>query len=205
MIDICYRTGYMGNDLNGTGIFKDKKLFSLLFCLYYPYYESSNCFVAVNEGGGVIGYIIGTPDTKKQLRRFIIKMSPKIIFRLVFYTLWCYPESFRLTMHFLFSLKKEDISHGLNMEYPAHLHINVLGGYQGAGIGKKLLSAFEERMRSLHASGIHLDTTNYNKKAVPFYLKAGYQLICENKSEMWPGVAGFKHLTFAKKLLYGKE
>ena len=63
IMHVCYKTGYMGEDV--TDYFKDKKLFGLLFCLYYPKYATEYCFVAVDKGR-VVGYILGHPDTERR-------------------------------------------------------------------------------------------------------------------------------------------
>jgi hypothetical protein len=57
--EVCYRTGFMGEDLTGTGRFEDPRLFALIFCLYYLWFEADHCFVA-EDAGKVVGYIIGS-------------------------------------------------------------------------------------------------------------------------------------------------
>jgi ribosomal protein S18 acetylase RimI-like enzyme len=200
IIDICYHTGFMGEDLTGKGKFNDKKLFGYLFCFYYPCYEKDNCYVAVDSEEKIIGYIIGTTNSKKQLQRFILKMSARILYRLLFYTLWWHTESFRTVMHFLRSLFREHDPINLFSEYPAHLHINILPGHQGEGVGRRLLSQFENHMKDLKVPGIHLKTSNYNNKAITFYLKAGYNKYYENANSVWPGVLNYKSIIFTKKL-----
>ncbi|MFX0066424.1 MAG: GNAT family N-acetyltransferase [Candidatus Hermodarchaeota archaeon] len=83
IIQICHATGYMGED--ATLYFFDRKLFALMHALYYTDYEPENCFVAEVDGK-VIGYIIGTKDTVRQRRRFVLRVSWKIILHILFYT-----------------------------------------------------------------------------------------------------------------------
>ena len=95
ILDICYKTGFMGDDLTDTNRFNDKTLFGYLFCVYYTRYESQNAFVAVDtESDKVIGYILGTENTLRQELNFIFRMGWRIFMRLFFYTSWRYPESF---------------------------------------------------------------------------------------------------------------
>jgi ribosomal protein S18 acetylase RimI-like enzyme len=98
------------------------------------------------------------------------------------------------------SLLREHDPRNLFSEYASHFHINILPGYQGEGIGSELLSLFENHMKSLNVLGIHLKTSNYNEKAIGFYLKAGYNKIYENPNFVWPDVADYKSLIYAKKL-----
>ncbi|MFW9992421.1 MAG: GNAT family N-acetyltransferase [Candidatus Odinarchaeota archaeon] len=198
---ICYKTGYMGEDLTGKELFNDQKLFGYLFCLYYLMYELQHCFVAENtEIGRVVGYVIGTDDSEKQYSQFRKKMIPRIVLRVLMVSWWKYPESFRMIRHLqkLEEGSTETIS--IEKDYPAHLHINVLSDYQGIGVGSRLLEKFEQHMEDLKVPGIHLGTSSKNVKAIPFYRKHGYKVIHEQEGAMWPGETGVKGLIFAKKL-----
>ncbi len=197
--EICYRTGFLGEDLAVTGRFNDRKLFGYLFCQYYVLYETENCFVAIDneDNGRVVGYIIGTCSTKKQQRRFALSFAWRIILRLIFLTSWKYPESFATVWFFLKSFKLEE---GLSIDYnkyPAHLHINVLGTHQRMGIGEALLEAFEANIRN-KAVGIHLGTTSMNNKAIPFYMKKGYSVLREVDGCIWNGVQDCRVIKFVK-------
>jgi hypothetical protein len=65
IINICYRTGFYGGDLSGKKIFGDKKLFAMRFVLHYIRFQPEYCFVYKTDGK-VVGYIVGTDNTKKQ-------------------------------------------------------------------------------------------------------------------------------------------
>ncbi len=199
--DICYRTGYMGENLTGKKIFNDKKLFGLLFCSYYLRYETENCFVVIDKrNNNTAGYIIGTMDSRKQLKNFELKMVWRIAIRLFFHTLWVHPESFKCTMGFLFNLDMKDEPENLHDEFPAHLHINISPEYQRSGIGTLLMDAFEKHIRDNSVKGIHLRTSNYNKKALAFYEKRGYTLLYEKEGRAWPGIKKYKNIILDKKL-----
>lgn len=200
VLNICYRTGFLGEDLSGQNKFNDQKLFGYLFCLYYLLYEPTNCFVAVTAGKEVVGYIIGTANSRRQSRNSIAKMGMRIVGRLLLVTSWRYPESFRATLYFLASYFREHPPRDLQRKYPAQLHMNLLPQYQGQGIGSKLISRFEKQMAELAVTGIHLKTSNRNLKAVPFYQKKGYQLLYDHPNDLWPGVADNHSLIFVKAL-----
>lgn len=198
--DICYKTGFMGEDLTESGKFNDKTLFSYLFCMYYPLYEIDNCFVALDDAKGkIIGYIIGSENTIKQEEAFMQKMIPRIAFRMCTYTIFFHPESFRAVLLFIKSLELKGIKETVYIEYPAHLHINILPEYQKLGIGSALLKTFELHMKNKKVSGIHIWTSNKNVKAVPFYRKHGYEIIYERENKVWEGVEGYQDIIFGKK------
>ena len=196
LIDICWRTGLMGESLEGTGRFEDRRLFAMFFCRHYLRFEPESCFVAVASGGEVpveraVGYIVGTADTAAQHRDFGRRMVPRIAARLALYDSWRHPESFRQTL--AFAAAERSIDRGLAVQlggpaFPAHLHINLLPEWQGRGQGGRLMDIFLDRLRSLGCPGVFLETTDRNLKALPFYLARGFEVVGEAPVEVWPGL-----------------
>ena len=200
IMEICYKTGYLGEDLTGRGLFNDKLLFSYFFCLYYSRYESENCFVAVDtKEDKAVGYILGTCDTLKQRKRFLHKMGWRIFLRIIQVTIWNYPETVKSIFHLAKNVGVESGSRQIYKEYPAHLHINILPEYQRRGIGKKLIDAFENNIKH-YASGIHLITSSRNVKAIPFYHKKGYTVVAQCNFNMWRDAGNTMRIIFAKKI-----
>ncbi|MFX0125938.1 MAG: GNAT family N-acetyltransferase [Candidatus Hodarchaeota archaeon] len=204
VIDICWRTGYMGEEAKGR--FDDPYLFGLLFCIYYLDYEPDNCFVAMDEESEVIiGYILSSFDSRKQEKRFRRIMTPKIFRRVFFYTIWRRPKTFKTLLYFRKIEKKSPPipnEEELLSSYPAHLHIDILPEWHRKGIGTKLIHTLESHLSSSGVLGVHLGTTDYNVKAIPFYSKVGFSLIYEGPSGygMWPDAPEAKPLIFAKKI-----
>jgi ribosomal protein S18 acetylase RimI-like enzyme len=202
--DICYRTGYHGEDLTGTGRFNDRHLFGLLFSLYYTYHERANSFVAEERdpgriSGRIAGYILGTLDTAALEKRFSRLWTARIAARGILATWWRYGESFRALWHFSRVVGTfPSLSH-IHEEYPAHLHINLLPEYQRRGIGGRLMSALEMHVKAAGVPGIHLVTSDRNIKAVPFYRAHGYRIVAELSPGIWSDAPGAKGLVFAKK------
>ncbi|MBD3229358.1 MAG: GNAT family N-acetyltransferase [Candidatus Lokiarchaeota archaeon] len=203
IMKVCYRTGYMGEDVEGH--FGDKYLFGLFFCLYYPWYEWWNCFVAVRNNK-IVGYILGTLNTEKQEKFFAIKMIWRILLRLVFVSWWRYPNILKVLVHLICQAPKALGNNGvlnqkdINDKFPAHLHIDILETYQRKGIGSKFINRFEDHLRKHGIKGVHLGTSSKNVKAIPFYKKNGYKIIKIGDSTLWPNTPDVKDLTFAKRL-----
>ena len=202
--EITYRTGFKGEDLTDRGFIDDKRLCFLMSIYYYVRYEPEHFFVAVDaDDGAVVGFIGGTPDTRAQKRQFALKIIPRIVLRTLFYTIWRYPQSFRTMVgmrHMADSLEDRETAAAIQSEYPAHLHINLLEAYQGQGIGTRLMHHFERHLIDQGVSGVHLGTTNHNRKAVPFYVKMGFEIIGETVVRSHPVLDDLRLLTFAKKL-----
>jgi len=200
--EITYRTGFKGEDLTGKNYFNDKYLFYLLFIYYYPKFEPEHCFVAEEkQSGKVIGFICGTTDTKRQETKFYRQMPCRIILRIFSSTIWRYPK----TLVTLFKMAQMGISFDpatsskIKSSYPAHLHINILQEYQHLGLGMQLIQCFENHIRDLGIKGVHLKTTSYNLKAIPFYFKAGFQLVDEVPMKHFR-FKDIKLLTFVKMI-----
>jgi len=198
LVDICWRTGLMGETLEGTGRFEDRRLFGMLFCLHYPRFEPESCFVAVAGEGPearAVGYCIGTVDTIAQKRDFEQRMIPRIAARLFIYDIWRYPESFLQTLAFARAQREEPAPTAApepelgGPAFPAHLHIDLLPEWQGRGIGGALMSAFLEHLRERGCPGVFLETSDRNYKALPFYEKLGFQVARETPpGEFWLGL-----------------
>jgi ribosomal protein S18 acetylase RimI-like enzyme len=202
--EITYRTGFNGQDLTGRGYFDDKRLFFLIFIFYYTKYEPEHCFVAVDSPTDtVVGFIVGTPDTSAQAPRFQRTMPLRIVLRALLVTSWRYPSTLK-TLQGMWRMAQEITEQGLDAttlaEYPAHLHVNLFPEYQGMGIGTRLMRCYEQHLISHKAAGVHLQTSNYNQKAIPFYRKMGFTIIKETATAHHPLLEDFTLLTFAKRL-----
>lgn len=194
--EISYRTGYMGEDAKGH--FRDVKLFGYLFGLYYVLFEPENGFVA-EDSGQVVGYIVGTADAAGLPRRFSRQMLWRLLLRLILFTSWRYPKDFFEVLYW--NRHNDEVNAAPPAGYPAHLHINIMPGYQRLGIGGELIRLFEERLRANKIAGVYLETSNHNVKAIPFYMKQGFEILAERPQSHWRGVDGHKTLVFGRKLL----
>ena len=204
--EITYRTGFNGEDLTGRHYFDDQRLFFLIFIYYYVHFEPEHCFVAVSDDRqpAVVGFICGTPDTVAQEANYARKIPWRIGLRAFAYTSWRSPRTFKTLIdmnHQREGLPDQERSKQIVAKYPAHLHINLMPGYQGLGIGSRLIQTFEDHMRRLGVSGVHLTTTNQNFKAVPFYQKMGFSLQYQSEIIPHPHFDDLRFLVFVKTLM----
>jgi ribosomal protein S18 acetylase RimI-like enzyme len=196
---ILYRTGFQGESLEGTGRFDDRRLFALVHTEGYVAFHARDAFVAYDRADGkVVGYVLGAPDSTTHDMLFRRRMAWRIALRAFLVSWWRYPESFRQVR--MWSKLKEDEAAPYYVEYPAHLHIDILPEYQRMGIGEKLMRLFEERMSSQGVSGIHLITSNRNLKALPFYRKIGYTMLEQSPGAYWRDLEGQVSVVFGKSL-----
>jgi ribosomal protein S18 acetylase RimI-like enzyme len=181
--EVCYRTGFMGEDLTGSGRFDDPRLFALIFCLYYLWFDTEHCFVAEVEGK-IVGYIIGTGRAESHGPDFDRRMLWRIALRLYAYTSWRHPAAFREVLRWRRNEGDSSPPHG----YRAHLHINILPGYQRRGLGSGLMAAFTAKLKEEGHSRVYLETSNHNQKALAFYRKYGFEEIARRPQVFWSGV-----------------
>ena len=59
-------------------------------------------------------------------------------------------------------------------QYPAHLHIDILPGYQRMGIGHGLMDALMANYRKKGVKGVMLGVDPNNIKGISFYKKYGF-------------------------------
>ncbi|MFC4950441.1 GNAT family N-acetyltransferase [Pseudonocardia sp. GCM10023141] len=166
--DICIRTGDGGVD--ATPVYPDPQILPAIFALPYVELEPDLAFVVDHEGT-VAGYVLGAADTATFARRFAAEWLPTVADR---YPLPVGPpstpaERMALLLHHPERMVRPELA-----DYPAHLHIDLLPGHQGAGYGRKLITAL---FAALHAKGVarvHLEMATSNTGARAFYDRVGF-------------------------------
>jgi GNAT superfamily N-acetyltransferase len=193
------RNGFAGDK---TDQFEDMRLFYLTFIAYYTRWLPEHAFVAL-EGEQVIGYILGCPDTVAQEAHWSEVMPSEIAAHIESVTQVRYPRTFQVYQN-MAAMSAEAAAHPLDAgfleRYPAHLHINLHPDHHSRGIGTHLFTRFEAHLRGLGVPGLHLQTSNYNVKAIPFYRKMGFTLHSEAAVASHPLMSDYRVLTFAKTL-----
>ena len=147
---------------------ESKRLYLLkMYCDYYIECEPENCFVAVDvdeEGKEkVVGYTLCAIDCESYAKRFLEKYLPKI-------------KSYsKLNAHFA---KSEVMLYGRFASFfPAHMHIDILPGYQKQGIGRMLVDALKNHLSERNVKGVMLIAGKKNENAKAFYRKNGFSLL----------------------------
>lgn len=180
---ICCETGFMGEPMELA--MSGREVFADLWSSYYTDYEPEHVWVAVSDGE-VVGYLLGALNTHRQERITFTRIFPKIVLK-AFIT-DCI-SSTRMRKHILELVKSirrgEMKTPDLSLEYPAHLHTNILEGYRGLGLGKKMMLCWFEHLAEHGVKGLHLVTTNRNRLAIPFYLHMGFKVLFEAPISMY--------------------
>lgn len=166
--DICVRTAAAGGDARGQ--YSSDDLMPDLFAGPYVFLEPGFAFV-LDDGERAVGYVIGTPDTAAFARAYRERWIPRLADR---YPVPpeppVTPDDEMLALHYY---PERLLWPGL-AEYPAHLHIDLLPGFQGNGYGRKLIDTFCAAVADAGAAGVHVCVVSANTSALGFYDRIGF-------------------------------
>ena len=165
--EICRRTGDAGQDAMDTLVHGE--LYGLLWAEQYVVHAPS--FALVAELDGVVqGYVLAAPDTAAFETLLEARWWPSLRDR--------YPlpgdgtEVDRRLVAYLHHPPRTPVA--VTDRYPAHLHIDLLPSLQGRGLGRRMISAIEQRLTEAGCAGLHLGVDPRNEHAIGFYEHLGY-------------------------------
>lgn len=134
-----------------------------VYCDCYIENEPENCFVATDENGRAIGYVISAQSFDEFKKVYTANYFTRI-------KKWEYRRR-RSALRAIASQEK------YKEEYTAHLHIDILPEYQHMGIGRKLMDALCDNFRKKGVEGVMFTVWHKNYNAIKFYEKYGFKLI----------------------------
>lgn len=163
LAQICVLTGNDGAD--ATGMFVDDRVLADVFAI--PYLHSPAAFAFVwDEGAGPVGYVLGTADTRSFQRWFVDQWWPGLAARgqRTARDAWLLSAA---------ADPKRMLIDGVD-EYPAHLHIDLMSGAQGRGIGRQLIEAACTHLAERSVPGVYATAAVGNAGALAFYPRVGF-------------------------------
>ncbi len=169
--DICVRTADAGGDARGQ--YSSDDLMPDLFAGPYVELEPELAFV-LDDGARAVGYVVGTADTARFVRAYRAEWIPRLADR--------YPplagppvtpDEVMVDLHH----RPERMLLPELAAYPAHLHIDLLPAYQGAGHGRRMLQTFLAAAAAAAAPAVHLGMVTANERARGFYDRLGFHEI----------------------------
>ncbi|WP_253774520.1 GNAT family N-acetyltransferase [Goodfellowiella coeruleoviolacea] len=171
LYDICVRTGHEGGDARH--LYPDHDLLPTLFAGPYAHLEPDLAFV-VDDGDRAVGYIVGTADTATFVHRFRTEWLPTVIDR--YPPLTAPPTSPSEEMIDLLHRPERMLVPEL-VDYPAHLHIDLLPSHQRAGHGRALMTRLLAALAERGVPAVHLGMVTANTAARAFYDRLGFHPI----------------------------
>ncbi len=170
--DVCVRTADGGADARGK--YRSDDLMPDLFAGPYLFLEPDFAFV-LDDGRRAVGYVIGTPDTAAFVRAYRARWIPRLAGRYPVPPVPPVPpdspDDEMIALHY----RPERLLWPGLAEYPAHLHIDLLPPFQGAGYGRALMETFYAAAARAGAAGVHLTVMAANVTAIGFYRRLGFR------------------------------
>jgi ribosomal protein S18 acetylase RimI-like enzyme len=168
---VCLLTGDAGED--ATMREDGPELLGLIYALPYQVLEPDFAFV-IDRGDGVVGYVLGAPDTERFNRRLEAEWYPGLRARVASAPAdearWQGSDWARHAIH-----HPEYVYPPVLHAFPAHGHIDLLPEARGQGLGRKAIEHLMRRLASAGASGLHLQVSPRNEKALGFYARLGFR------------------------------
>jgi ribosomal protein S18 acetylase RimI-like enzyme len=170
--DVCVRTAHNGQD--SRPVYADPGILPVIFAVPYVRLEPELAFVLDDGRGQAVGYILGTAETPRFVEDFRAKWLPLTADR--------YPapagppitpdQAMAQLLHRPERMLVPEVA-----AYPAHLHIDLLPGWQGRGHGRALMRTFLRALRDKGVQAVHLSMATANTPARAFYDRMGFHEI----------------------------
>ncbi|HVQ87413.1 MAG TPA: GNAT family N-acetyltransferase [Actinomycetes bacterium] len=185
LYDVCLHTGNSGQD--ATGLFRHGRLLGDVYV--GPYLEFAPEFALVaDDGRRAAGYALAVLDTEQFERRLQQDWWPKV--QAQYAEVVQTPETHILESEMLAVVQQPArANHPQLPEYPSHLHIDLLEGIRGQGIGRQMMDELFARLRSSGSRGVHLDVAVDNVGAQRFYRRLGFTQLIANDDELFMGLS----------------
>lgn len=167
--DICIRTGDAGGDARPR--YRDPDVLPAIFVLPYVELEPKFAFVLDDGDGAAVGYVVGAGDTAEFACRFAEEWLPTVADRFPEPTgpASDLDEQMASLLHHPERMARPELA-----DYPAHLHIDLLPGYQGAGFGRRLITTLFAALYAHGVTRVYLDMATSNTAARAFYDRLGF-------------------------------
>lgn len=181
---ICCETALMGEP--ASAFFDDNEVLADALTGYYTDYEPGSSFVA-EDGGRIVGYLIGSLDIEKMEKIFAARIAAPLLAKAIRRGVFLNRKSSRFIFNILAGMATGEFSAPrFRKDYPATLHINILKEHRRAGIGRMLVGAYLDHLRSYGAAGVHFATMS--EKAGEFFSSIGFRLLHQGRRSY------FRHL-----------
>ncbi|MDB4976776.1 MAG: family N-acetyltransferase [Myxococcaceae bacterium] len=168
---ICFDTGLMGEPVADQ--YGDRESFADLFTAYYTDHEPQHCFV-VDADGAVVGYLLGTLDTRRvptkesiiasHMLRRALPLRPRMAQFIARSARDAAADALARVRPELADLSR----------FPAHTHFNLLPEARMAPIAAGLYRAFFQVAKRAGCPGIHGEVFAENTRAAALHQAMGF-------------------------------
>ena len=142
---------------------RSERLLKAVPVIYNDYFtecEPENVFVAADEDGRAVGYVICAADRKLFLRRMLFHYIPTAA-RMHPFMLLCGLAGVAAVLR-----------NGKNAF--THMHIDLTAAYQHKGAGSALINTLRDHLAAKGIDTLHINSITRDADAYPFYMKYGF-------------------------------
>lgn len=171
---ISLATGHEGRD--ASHLYEDRKLIGHIYSAPYALLEPRLALV-VEDGEGVAGFAVGTPNTANWQTRLEAEWWPRLRRQ------YADPASRPASEWSADQRRAYAIHHPQRAPeqvvelYPAHLHLNLLDRIQERGVGTMLFSEWMALASQQGVGATHVGVNSANTRAVRFWSKRGFDRV----------------------------
>ncbi len=157
--------------------FEDRELAADILTRLYTDFPAGRVLVA-DSGGLVVAYLAGCFRTAAYSRLFHFRVLPAALAAalrrgtLVHRWFWGVAPGILRSR-----LAHRRMPAPLLAEYAAHLHINILPGFRGAGLGRALVTRFIELAAREKVTGVHVSVRADNIAGRRFFERMGFSIL----------------------------
>jgi ribosomal protein S18 acetylase RimI-like enzyme len=169
--DVCVETADAARGVRGR--YSTDDLVPDIFAGPYLFLEPEHAYV-LDNGERAVGYVIGTASTPDFVAAYQERWLPRLRTR---YQPPSGPPATEEEQRLSSMFHPERMLLPELTPHPAHLHINLLADYRGAGHGRELVSTFLASVAAAGAASCYLGVSQANVNARRFYAKLGWHPI----------------------------
>lgn len=183
---VALSTADHGRD--AAGLVRDPDAPGAVYAGPYLDLEPERCWVACDAAGAVVGYAVGTLDSRAFEAARAARIAPALAEAWPLAACGSAASAFEAAMiraiHAPWRAPEAVVARA-----PAHLHANVRADQRGAGLGSALVGAWLADAAASGAEGAHVAVSLRNAEGLRFWRGRGFDAVARSKTGGWAVLA----------------
>lgn len=167
---ICSDTADAGRPVEN--FFPDREVIADLVTRYYTDFEPESSWVA-EAAGEVVGYVTGSVQGRRAERLTAWRIAPVAILGAIGRGVLFHRQTWRMLRAAGRTYRRRGAAQ-LDCDYRAHVHINLLPGWRGQQMGRRLIEEFYRYAAAAGAEGVTAGVRGDNDGGRKFFERLGF-------------------------------